>query len=265
MSNYGIIIQSLAPLRKEPAHRSEMISQIFFGEPVVIEQQVMHWYRVKVLYDGNSGWLEEKYFSIAGATDQPGPLPENILSQRAVAKPGGNDTPPLQLYEGTRLIKWEKQDQTFFVNGKKWILDGGKVNPFPVRQIRETIIRVARSFIGVPYLWGGISSAGFDETGLVQTVFRIAGVAMARDISTQAESGMDIHFLHDVLPGDLAFFSNGKEEDISHTGIITAHHEIIHASGGVRMDTLDPQGIYNHETRLYSHTLRIIKRMIHDT
>jgi len=43
-------------------------------------------------------------------------------------------------------------------------------------------------------------------------------------------------------------------------GILLNNHEIIHASGKVRIDTIDQWGIINRDTEMRTHTLRIIKR-----
>ena len=69
-----------------------------------------------------------------------------------------------------------------------------------------------------------------------------------------------INFISDAKQGDLAFFDN-TEGEITHVGIIISEKEIIHASGKVRIDKLDQQGIYNRELNKYTHKLRVIKRI----
>ena len=82
-----------------------------------------------------------------------------------------------------------------------------------------------------------------------------------RDASQQAEEGNQVHFLNESQPGDLAFFDNERGA-ISHVGILLGEDKIIHASGKVRIDKIDFQGIINSETREYSHQLRLIKSII---
>lgn len=77
----------------------------------------------------------------------------------------------------------------------------------------------------------------------------------------QAEQGETIHLLDETRPGDLAFFDN-NEGKITHVGILTEKNRILHASGEVRLDSIDHHGIFNTTTRRYTHNLRIIKRMI---
>jgi cell wall-associated NlpC family hydrolase len=86
------------------------------------------------------------------------------------------------------------------------------------------------------------------------------GVKLHRDAYQQAEQGNLVSFVEEALPGDLAFFDNA-EERIIHVGIVLENQQIIHASGHVRIDRLDHQGIFNVDTKKYSHKLRIIKRL----
>ena len=120
---------------------------------------------------------------------------------------------------------------------------------------------IAQSLLNVPYQWGGRSPMGMDCSGFTQVVFKILGKKLLRDAWQQAEQGVLVNFIEEIQPGDLVFFDN-EEGRIIHVGIALANHKIIHASGCVRIDNLDHHGIYNTETRKYSHNLRIIKRVL---
>jgi cell wall-associated NlpC family hydrolase len=87
------------------------------------------------------------------------------------------------------------------------------------------------------------------------------GYQLPRDASQQVEMGSPLNFVEESAPGDLAFFDN-EEGKIVHVGIIIDHERIIHASGKVRIDRFDHYGIHNSDTKKYSHTLRVIKRII---
>jgi len=63
------------------------------------------------------------------------------------------------------------------------------------------------------------------------------------------------------MPGDLVFFDNERAR-ISHVGMIISRGLVIHASGRVRIDTIDHQGIFKHEIGGYSHYLRTIRRIV---
>ncbi|MDE6106519.1 MAG: C40 family peptidase, partial [Bacteroidales bacterium] len=76
----------------------------------------------------------------------------------------------------------------------------------------------------------------------------------------QAGAGEAVNFLDEAKPADLLFFDN-ENEQIVHVGIYMGNNRIIHASGMVRIDTIDHQGIYRQDTKNYSHKLRLIRRM----
>ena len=67
--------------------------------------------------------------------------------------------------------------------------------------------------------------------------------------------------MEEAEAGDLAFFDN-EEGNIIHVGLVLEDNKIIHASGCVRIDKLDHQGIYNVDTNRYSHRLRLIKKIV---
>ncbi|MEL6989438.1 MAG: NlpC/P60 family protein [Bacteroidota bacterium] len=101
-----------------------------------------------------------------------------------------------------------------------------------------------------------------DCSGLTQNVFKIIGIKLPRDAYQQAKFGETVDFVDSAKTGDLAFFEN-KNGRITHVGIIAPDKKIIHASGKVRKDEIDHQGIFNPEIKKYTHKLRIIKRILY--
>ena len=123
---------------------------------------------------------------------------------------------------------------------------------------KEKLIENAFIYLNTPYLWGGRSPLGIDCSGLTQMVYRLQGINLPRDAYQQAEVGKTVATLEESEAGDLAFFEN-DDGKIVHTGILTENSYIIHASGKVRIDKIDQQGILNTETEEYTHKLRLIK------
>jgi len=120
---------------------------------------------------------------------------------------------------------------------------------------------VAQSFLNVPYVWGGRNFYGMDCSGFIQVVFAIKGIDLPRDASQQVNLGHIVSFVEEARAGDIAFFDD-EEGNIVHVGMCLGRGEIIHASGRVRMDKFDHQGIFDGEKRRYSHKLRVIKRVM---
>jgi cell wall-associated NlpC family hydrolase len=124
---------------------------------------------------------------------------------------------------------------------------------------REDIPRLALAYYNTPFLSGGRSPGGIDATGLVQNVYRQAGVYLPRDLKGQLGVGASCFFLEEALPGDLLFF--GDESGVSHVGIAWEGDRVIHASGRVRVDRVDHHGIFNDQIKRYTHVLKAIKRL----
>ena len=114
-------------------------------------------------------------------------------------------------------------------------------------------------YVNAPYLRGGKSIWGIDRSGFVQAIFRLHGFNLPRDAYEQALIGTDVPF-EDCQENDLAYFSNASGK-IIHVGIIGKNHQIIHASGRIRIDELKEQGIWNEEYEKFSHSLSHIKRL----
>ena len=123
---------------------------------------------------------------------------------------------------------------------------------------KEKLAENALMYLNAPYLWGGRSPLGIDCSGFTQMVYRLQGVDLPRDAYQQAEVGTTLSFVEESEAGDLAFFDN-NEERITHVGIILENNHIIHASGKVRIDRIDQQGIFNKELGTHTHKLRLIK------
>lgn len=91
------------------------------------------------------------------------------------------------------------------------------------------IVRAGEQFLGLPYLWGGMSSFGYDCSGFAHMMHRSAGLVIPRDASDQAKSGTAIE-REDLEPGDLLFFAYEKGQGyVHHVAIYYGDGQMIHA------------------------------------
>lgn len=254
---FGICRVTAAPLRSAPKDQSEMVSQLLFGDEVEITETMAQWYKIKNGYDGYEGWMDFKQLHLLTESETVG---SSIFV--APARLGNVLTDE----SGSVYELAASSSLPNFKDGYCSLGDSKfKVHFQPLKvdfnQPAGDIQQLSMFFRNAPYLWGGRTLFGIDCSGLVQAVFKMAGIRLKRDASQQALEGVTVDFLPEARMGDMAFFDN-DEGRITHVGILLNQHEIIHASGKVRIDQLDNQGIFNKELNKYTHQLRIIKRFI---
>lgn len=256
---FGVCRVSIAPLRSEPRDQAEIVSQLLFGDFVEITEKTEKWWRVKNAFDDYEGWMDFKQLELLSAESYVRYGNSNYLAPAAlnnslIAEDGS------QFYLGASSSLPDFRDGYCHLGDKRFKVD---FEPLQVnyKEPAGALSNLALFFQNAPYLWGGRTLFGIDCSGFVQSVFKMAGVKLKRDASQQAEEGTLVDFLPEARMGDVAFFDN-PEGRITHVGILLNHHEIIHASGKVRIDPIDDQGIFNKELNKYTHQLRIIKRFI---
>ena len=129
------------------------------------------------------------------------------------------------------------------------------------KNAKESLVDTAIMYLKAPYLAGGKTPFGIDCSGFTQMVYKINGYSLERTAEGQSKQGEALSFIEESEPGDLAFFDD-NEGIIDHVGIILKDNYIIHVNGHVRIDRIDHTGIFNSEEKLYTHQLRVIKKVI---
>jgi len=252
---FGVCNLANIPLRLEQSDRSELVSQVLFGEHFAVLEQNPKWSKIKLAYDDYEGWIdnkqyqkitEEQYLQLS----KDGIVLNNDLIEYITSP--NNLLMPIPLGASLSFLNHEG------INVENFSFEGLKTSG---EKPKSNLISTAFMYMHAPYLWGGKTPFGIDCSGFTQMVYKLNGYKLFRDASQQAAQGEALSFIEESEPGDLAFFDN-EEGNIIHVGIIMDDNYIIHASGKVRIDRLDHLGIYNAEINRHTHKLRVIKKIV---
>jgi len=242
------------PLRSGPSHKSEMLSQILFGEKYINLERSGNWMKIETIFDNYTGWIDLDHLQ---HTADEKSLQGHVLNRPLLCYK--NDTTKMILEAGCEVFEPDFENKKFTIGGNTYSTNNDFSNSY--FNTGDSITETAMKFINSPYIWGGRVAPGIDCSGFCQLVYKIHGITLPRDSYVQAEIGVNIDFIDNAEPGDLVFFDNDRRR-ITHVGMILSKGLIIHASGRVRIDTIDHQGIFKQEIGGYSHKLRTIKRII---
>lgn len=253
---FGISEIAVIPVRKDPGERSELVTQLLFGDTFYINEEKSAWLFIKSYSDNYEGWvnkdsitfLSEKDFESINKSQK---LVTNRLHTKVLFK---NKNETVNLPFGSTLPNYNSSNKHFTISDKEYVLVDDYI-------ANTDIEKLSKQFLNSPYLWGGKNPYGIDCSGFSQLIYKSLGINIPRDASQQVKYGKTVNFINDTQTGDLAFFDN-QEGIITHVGIILNEKEIIHSSIKVRIDRIDQQGIYNTDLKKYTHKLRLIKRLI---
>ena len=245
----GICILSNISVRQTPDSKSEIVSQLLFGETFSIIEENNSWTKIITDDDEYTGWISSKQFEILHTAIQHKEVSTFFPYQIATSNIGST-----MILAGSSIPN---------LNGNKFKINE---NIFTISDQNITctfsdIEKVAKQYLNAPYFWGGRTPFGIDCSGFVQSVYKQCGIQLLRDAYQQAEQGNEVSNFDEIKCGDLAFFHN-DEGRIIHVGMMLDKKNIIHASGKVRIDSLDKFGIMNMDENQYSHQFKIIKRII---
>ena len=238
-----------------------MVTQLLFGETVKIyEEKKGDWRRIKTAFDDYDCWVDKKQITEISIEEFDDINDKSrVLSGELVHVIHNKSTEEfIPIVLGSFLPNYNKNKVSF--NVTDYVFDGLTFDTSK-ESLKNKLVENAYLYLNTPYLWGGRSPFGIDCSGFTQLLYKLNGVKLPRDASQQAKVGQTLSFVEESEAGDLAFFDN-EEGNIIHVGMVLENNRIIHASGKVRIDRLDHQGIYNVDTNKYSHRLRLIKKIL---
>jgi len=255
---WALATLSVSSMRVRPDHPAEMATQALMGTPLKILAYDGGWYRVQTP-DLYIGWMEgialqrfsqaemdqwkksNRYFYnqiVGSAFDSPGRksmvVTDLVFGDLFVAEGETKGFLKIRIPDGR--IGFVKKSEC--MSWKEWTSRKPDV---------QAIISFARQLLGVPYLWGGTSSKSVDCSGFTKTSYFSQGIILARDASQQALNGEhpDFNDLRALQPGDLLFFGRNAQR-VTHVAFYMGNGRYIHASGLVRINSLDPNDpLYN--------------------
>lgn len=269
---WAFVPLSVINISVSPSFDAEISKQALLGTPVKILDKRDGWYQIQTP-DGYIGWTNTRLKSLSTqektAYNKKGKL--IIVAHNAWVYEGKSDTAAVvsDVVMGNLLTLEENYDRENFVkvslpDGRKgYVL--GKV-ALPLNQWKNTIrlngdnlIKLAKTFQGLPYFWGGTSVRGVDCSGFTNLIYFMHGVILPRDASQQYYCGLEVDTRRgwDKLDkGDLLFFGEKNEKNPSnprvvHVAVYIGNSNFIHSSDRVHIASFDPQSAlydeYNHK------------------
>jgi len=277
----AIINISVANLRSNPGHSSELATQATLGTIVKVYKKEDNWYYVQTP-DNYLAWVDNGGVELAD--DQKAEnwnRDEKMIYTRtyghAYLGPGEDAQIVSDLTAGNLLtiVKYEYENYIVrFPDGRNAYVRRNEAEPYNewlqnLNATNETLVATAQELMGVPYLWGGTSTKGVDCSGFTKTVYFLNGMVIPRDASQQVHTGKSIDStrnFENLQKGDLLFFgrkaTDSTAEKVVHVGMWIGENEFIHSSGKVRVSSMD-RGSKNYDEynlNRYLRTKRIFQQ-----
>jgi cell wall-associated NlpC family hydrolase len=270
--HFAAVTVSVATQKTKPSHASELGNQLIMGMPVKVLKREGGWYYAQSLDDRYLGWMEPDHLALMTreGLDAFQAAPRLIVTTLFTIvreQPSAEAGAVSDLVMGNILLLGGEPKGGWVAaqlpDGRKGYVEAGAVTGFAAwkksRAVTpENIEKVARLFVGVPYLWGGTSPKGFDCSGYTKTVFRANGFELQRDADQQADQGEAVSMdgdLAQLRKGDLLCFGpRAGVTRITHIGIYLGGKQFIHCAGRVKVNSFDPA------SPIYSDSL--LKRLV---
>jgi hypothetical protein len=252
---WGLVSLSVINLRYKPDHRAELVSQAILGTPVLILKNENSWLLIQTP-DRYIAWTEQSSIKIMSKAE----IDAWKLSDRVIFldNSGWVYTSPDETGVVSDLVAaciLERDGESkgyasiYLPDGRKGFVRNKTIMSFEswktsVSCTEEKVYRVASTYLGLPYLWGGTSTKAVDCSGFVQSVYFMNGMILSRDASLQAEHGKSVDIsngYNKLKRGDLLFFGSKENSNlhVTHVAIYKGDSEYINSSGRVMINSLN--------------------------
>ena len=276
---FGIVTLSVGNMRSKPGEPEELATQVLMGMVVKVLKKGSGYFYVQS-HDQYLGWLDNDAVQLvdeAGRDAWASSSKVIVTTTFAIVREEANDNAlPVcdavagNIFKGLQSSAlWSPVE---LADGRKGFVASAAIDNYESWKTSllltgENVEKTAKTFLGVPYLWGGTSPKGMDCSGFTKTVFRMNGLELNRDASQQAWMGVDVPVEPDfknLKKGDLMFFGRkataDRPERITHVAMYLENKGFIHSSGRVRFGSFDPASPYYDEGNL--RRLVRVKRVI---
>lgn len=214
----------VASMRRRPSHSSGQDTQLLFGEGFTAYRRDGDWMwgqcqcpMLSSSYPGYIGYVNRSDFT------EDAEVPTHVITHiKAPVFSSDNIKSPIQqiLHMGSYVSGTQEEE---FLRTQ-----GGYIHWHHLRSIdqppsRSDFVSVAEQFLGLPYIWGGMSADGMDCSGLVLLGLRAKGRDAPRDSDQQAQMGRELESSEHWQRGDLVFWKG-------HVGIMQDPETVLHAN-----------------------------------
>jgi gamma-D-glutamyl-L-lysine dipeptidyl-peptidase len=243
--NMQIVVVPVANMFSGPSDQKDVVSQAIYGSNVTLLTARGEWSRIQTA-DHYKGWVRSRYlrlvqsgagYATSGVIVQVQSLFANVYREPDITRHQPVITIPFESRlevipdeDGAKVKKTEGWLHVRLPDKRDGWIQSGDVASDPKPLSIPESIELAKRFLGIPYLWGGSSSFGFDCSGFTQMLVRARGITMPRDADKQAawKGGIAVE-RKDLQPGDLLFFGSSAK-NITHTGMYIGDGQFIHDS-----------------------------------
>ena len=236
---------SVTNIYSKPSLKSEVTSQILYGEKFKILSKKRNWVKIKTSFDNYIGFIKKNKFY---ENFKPS-LKISKLKSKIFRKKNNKYTPTDKfLYFGTGIVALNKDRNYVEYKKNKWIR---KKDLKKINYIEKNFLKVIKSFLGCKYMWGGKTSNGIDCSALIQIYFYYNRTFFPRDTKDQIKFCKK-KISKKISIGDIIFWKG-------HVGMSINQLNFIHAYGPRKKVLIMPT---KHTIKLISKTANLSVKKI---